>query len=207
MKVNSEKTKEMVIMPSRKSKDVPAVTIDGKAIERTETFKLLGVLLSDNLNWGPHVEYLLSKCSQRIYLLVLQKRAGVADRDILNIFTAMIRSVVEYACPVWHTSLTKEQSSQLESVQRRALQVVYPDLSYRRALQAAELQTLHQRREDMSRAYFQEMMKPSHKLNYLLPGPRRVGYNLRLKAQYGRLYCQTKRFQKTLVPHGLINWQ
>ena len=55
--------------------------------------------------------------------------------------------MVEYACAVWHTSLTKGQSDQLESVQRRVLHAAYPDLSYRRALQAAGLQTLYQRRE------------------------------------------------------------
>ena len=83
--VNSEKTKEMIISFSRKRNDVPAVIIDQKAIERTETFKLLGVLLSDDLDWGPHVEYLLGKCSQRIYLLVLLKHAGDALNNILSL--------------------------------------------------------------------------------------------------------------------------
>ena len=49
--------------------------------ERTRTFMLLGVRLSDSLDWGPYVEHLLNRCSQRLYLLVLLERVGVADQD------------------------------------------------------------------------------------------------------------------------------
>ena len=134
MTINAEKTKEMMISFSNKPVAPPPVTINNTAIERTETFELLGVVLSNKLDWSDHCEYLHTKGSQRLYLVVLLRRAGVPDHDILRIYTSMIRSVLEYAAPVWHTSLSQEQSERLESVQKRALRVVYPDLSYRRAL-------------------------------------------------------------------------
>ena len=31
---------------------------------------------------------------------------------------------------VWHVGLTKQQLEKLESIQRRALNIIYPDLSY-----------------------------------------------------------------------------
>ena len=43
---------------------------------------------------------------------------------MLHFYTAVIRPVLEYACPVWHSSITKEQSSRIESVQRRAVYVI-----------------------------------------------------------------------------------
>jgi len=207
MKVNADKTKEMVISFARKRKVLPMVTIGETPIERTGTFMLLGVLLSDNLSWGPHVEYLLNKCAQRLYLLVLLRRAGVKNQDILRIYTSMVRSVLEYACQVWHTSLTKGQADQLESVQRRALRLVYPDLSYREALQVSGMRTLHQRREDICRSFFKDMMRPTHKLHYLLPDTRPARYTLRNKTRYDHLPCKSKRYEKTLVPYGLIHWQ
>ena len=36
----------------------------------------------------------------------------------------MIRSVLEYACAIWHTSLAKGQSDKLESIQKRALRTM-----------------------------------------------------------------------------------
>ena len=77
--------------------------------QRTETFMLLGVMQSDNLNRGHHAEYLLNKCSRDLYLLVLLRHTRVAFHDMLRIYTSMVLSVPEYACQVWHTSVTKEQ--------------------------------------------------------------------------------------------------
>ena len=118
----------------------------------------------------------------------------------------MIRSVLEYAAPVWHTSLSQEQSERLESVQKRAFCIVYPDLSYRRALSLTGMQTLHQRREDIARGFFVQMLQPNHKLHHLLPEPRDTTYNLRTKPKYPRI-GKTKRFCSTLVPYGLSHWQ
>ena len=206
MKINAEKTKEMVISFSTKPVAPPPVTINNTAIERTESFKLLGVVLSNRLDWSDHCEYLHSKCSQRLYLLVLLRRAGVPDHDILRIYTSMIRSVLEYAAPVWHTSLSQEQSERLESVQKRAFRIVYPDLSYRRALSLTGMQTLHQRREHIARGFFVQMLQPNHKLHHLLPEPRDIMYNLRTVPKYSRI-GKSKRFCSTLVPYGLAHWQ
>ena len=207
MKINADKTKDMAISFSRKHTNIPAVTIDGKAVERTKTFTLLGVVLSDDITWGDHVEYLHGKCSQRLYLLILLKRAGVTAQDILRIYTTMIRSVLEYACPVWHTSLTKTQSDRLESIQKRALRTLYPEQSYSQSLECLGIQTLHQRREELSRAFFTDLMSPAHKLNYLLPKARAVRHSLRHQTQYPRLACKHNRYQNTLIPYGLAHWQ
>jgi len=34
-------------------------------------------------------------------------RAGVPASDIVCVYTSIICSVLEYACPVWHPGLTK----------------------------------------------------------------------------------------------------
>ena len=40
---------------------------------------------------------------------------------MLHFYIAVIRPVLEYAVPVWHTGLTADLSDQLETVQKRAL--------------------------------------------------------------------------------------
>ena len=111
------------------------------------------------------------------------------------IYTSMIRAVLEYAAPVCHTSLSQEQSERLESVQKRVLRVVYPDLSYRGALSLTGMQTLHQRREDTAREFFVQLLQPGHKLHYPLPQPRDIGYSLRSLPKYPRV-GKTKRFSQ-----------
>jgi len=45
-------------------------------------------------------------------------------------YQSVVRPVLEYACPCWHLSLTKEQTKQLEDVPRRALQVISGKIQY-----------------------------------------------------------------------------
>ena len=132
-------------------------------------------MLSNKLDWSDHCEYLHTKGSQRLYLLVLLRRAGVPDHDILWIYTSMIRSVLEYAAPVWHTSLSQEQSERLESVQKRALRVVYPDPSYRRALSLSGMRTLHQGLEDTARNFFVQLLQPGHNCTTCCHSPGTLG--------------------------------
>ena len=125
MKINPNKAKIMEITFIRTHYDTPPpVSMCNQSLESVTTFKLLGIMLSD-LTWGAHVDYLYRKCSRRLYLL-----ASHATRDILRIYLTMIRSVLEYACQVWHTSLSGAHSDKLESVRRPALHIIYPDLSY-----------------------------------------------------------------------------
>ena len=113
------------------------IAIDGTTIEQTVTSKLLGFILSKDLSWGLHVEHLHGNCSRSLYLLTDSlKRAGVANQDVLRIYFAMIVAMLEYACPVWHSSLTKAQVDRMESVQRMALQILYPDRSYMPSLRS-----------------------------------------------------------------------
>jgi hypothetical protein len=43
---------------------------------------------------------------------------------LLHYYKAIIRLVVEYACPVWHSSLTVDEHRQLEAVQKRAIFII-----------------------------------------------------------------------------------
>jgi len=45
-------------------------------------------------------------------------------------YQAVVRPVLEYASPCWQTSLTKEQTKQLEDVQRRARQIIFGNIPY-----------------------------------------------------------------------------
>jgi len=57
-------------------------------------------------------------------------RSGAGRDDLLCFYGTVIRPVLEYACPVWHTSLTAAQTKALESLQRRALCIIYEDGDY-----------------------------------------------------------------------------
>ena len=62
-----------------------------------------------------------------------------------------MRPILEYACPVWHAGLTKDQSNKLEGIQKRALRVILGDtlLPYQECLVLSGLTTLETRRHEL----------------------------------------------------------
>jgi len=66
---------------------------------------------------------------------------------MLLFYIACIRPVLEYACPVFHHSLLQYLSDEMERLQKRALPVILPYLSYAEALVALDITSLYERRE------------------------------------------------------------
>ena len=60
----------------------------------------------------------------------------------------------EYASPVWHSSLTAAQSDVLESLQKRAMNIIFLGDNYTGALTIAGVDTLRSRRETLTRRFF-----------------------------------------------------
>ena len=100
---------------------------------RVNSYKILGVHVSNDLTWNTHIDYLIKKTNKRLYALRILKKSGLAIDDLVKIFCALIRSILEYASPVW-AALPEYLDNVIESVQRKALCIMLPDLRYGEAL-------------------------------------------------------------------------
>jgi len=99
--------------------------ISEETIEQVASFKLLGITVTDSLRWGDHVAAVTAKASKRLWFLKkTQTSRCTTQSDLVYCYEAVIRPVMEYASPVWHSSLTPEQSKTLEAVQQRACQII-----------------------------------------------------------------------------------
>jgi len=117
--------------------------------------------------------------------------------DLLCFYGTVIRPVLEYACPVWHTSLTAAQTKVLESLQRRALCIIYEDGDYMLLLIRAGFDTLEARREQLTERFFRRSVLPETScLHYLLLSKRDVSVTSRLRhaRTLELLKCRTVKF-------------
>ena len=87
----------------------------------------------------------MKKASKRLYALKSLEKAGVQPSDLVGIYCALIRSVLEYAAPVW-SGLPVYLSDVLEVGQRRAMRIIFPHADYNTALCSAGLGSLADRR-------------------------------------------------------------
>ena len=199
MAINPKKTKQLIINFTKNEYDVN-LTMNNEPIEQVHEAKLLGVWINDKLNWDTHVNDIYSKAAKRLFLLVQLRRAGLCKSDLCKYYTTCIRSVLEYACQVFHGGLTKEQSDLLESVQKRALRIIDPDLNYNDAINVFGLQTLKDRRAKMCFCLFTLMQNSTHKLHNLLPEKRENRYELRDSKPFSLPRCKTNRCKNSFVP-------
>ena len=210
MKINSKKSKEMIISFSHDvnfKKYVPNIIIEGNPVEVVKHAKLLGVILSDDLSWNMHVDSIVKKAAKRVYMLYQLKRAGISQTDLVTVYVSVVRPVLEYACPVWHTNLPKYLSDNIEMIQKRALKSIFPNKGYDDILNDKGMCTLRERRNVICAQYFKNMQGNAYKVHHLLPEERRMHYEMRHENKYPLTQNRTNRYGKSLIPWGLRNWQ
>jgi len=137
--------------------DIRRLCIKGTEIDRATTFKLFGIIISSDLSWDSHVTYILHKVAKRMYCIIYLVRSGVPTCDILCVYCSVICSVLEYACAVCHSGLTKKLSQDIERVQKRCLKLLYLALSYNQALNKSGLERLESRHDVITWKMFQEI--------------------------------------------------
>ena len=86
----------------RSENDIPRLLIDGFT-----SFKILGLTMNNKLNWQDNTAALVKKASKCLYIIRVLQRCGLSPNDLLLVYFSMVRSILEYACPVWHTMLPK----------------------------------------------------------------------------------------------------
>jgi hypothetical protein len=203
-----KKTKEILINFAKKKPNIPNITIDNAIIERVPSAKVLGVIISDDLTWNAHLDHIAKKANKRLYMLLRCKRAGVAKKDMLGIYLALIRPVLEYCCVVWHTTLPKYLHNFLEAIQKRAVRLICgTEPSYDECLQELNLSSLYDRRENICRQFFREIVKPEHRLHDLLPPPSSRRKSPRSAHLIDIPRARTNRFKNSFIPYAISHFQ
>ena len=98
MSLNVKKTKELRISFFNKPVQFDNLTSAGTEINIVDNFKLLGVTISSDLTWNTHIDEICAKASRRLYALRILERSGAPPKDIMCVYSAFIRPVLEYAC-------------------------------------------------------------------------------------------------------------
>ena len=61
---------------------------------------------------------IVKKAGKRLYMLYQLKRAGISQADLVSVYVSVLRPVLEYACPVWHTNLPQNLCENIAVIQK-----------------------------------------------------------------------------------------
>ena len=169
--------------------------------QRVSSAEVPGVTINNDLKWNDHVETISSKAAPPLYLLSQLKRArrrGISSDGLLAFYCSVIRSVLEFSRHLFHRSLPKYLSDDIERIQRRVMRIIFPSLSHCEALDEAGIVTLSERRESLFIKLFEDI--EHHKLASLLPTMASSHVRrLRNKRRFNTPVCRTDRFMNSFI--------
>ena len=138
-----------------------------------------------------------------------------SEGELLTAWKTIIRPIVEYAVPLWHSGLTDADSNKIEALQKRALGLilgtVYEDykryyrvngkaVSYENALVHSKLTSLKDRRESLTTKFaIDTAMNIRHK-NFFEKKVK-IGPQTRSTSVVKEKYCETDRNFKSAIPY------
>lgn len=83
--LNCDKYKEMVIDFKKNEQLFPAISVDSKELELVNFVKILGVSISNNLQWNVHATEVIKRANKHFYFLVLFKKK-ISTSPVLDMF-------------------------------------------------------------------------------------------------------------------------
>lgn len=122
MTLNVTKCKQMTL--TRKKDPLKySYKINSAPLEPVEQFKYLGVTISSNLSWSPHIKNMVSVASKRLWL-IRHRLKHATTKTKLVAYTSLVRPLLEYADVIWDPH-TKTNVKSIERVQRKALRFIH----------------------------------------------------------------------------------
>ena len=198
MDINYRKTKLMVFNPGQARDFNPKFELSGHKIEVVEESNLLGIVLRSDLSWSSNTAYMISRANRKLWCLRRLKALGASHEDLKDVYIKQIRCILEYAAPVWHSSVTAEDSIQIERVQKSALRIILSGRyqSYNNALDQVQLETLHSRREKLCMKFARKCVK-SKKFCHWFKNEDRESITRQKNQKFRSVYCRTMRYDKS----------
>ena len=123
MILNSKKTKVVIFGFTEKYKFTTRLKVDNERIEVVSQAKLLGVHITNDLKWDVNTEHLVKRANTRMDPQKSSFTTNIEEKRNM-IYILYIRSILEQSSVVWNSSLTVQNSEDLERVQRAAVRII-----------------------------------------------------------------------------------
>ena len=170
---------------------------DTVLLEPSTLVKDLGVMVTNDLSWSNHIATIVAR-ARGVASWVLSVFASRERDTVITLYKSMVRSHLEYCCPLWHPSRLSDIVL-IESVQREITRKIsgLSGLSYWERLKTLGLFSLQRRRERYILICMWKILNgrmPNPNINFRAPsrlGIQAVIPSLSLNRS-GSVACQTK---------------
>ena len=93
------KTKEMIVDYRKRTTERTPILIDGAVVEQGESFKFLGVHITNKLTWSKHTKTVMKRARQNVFPLRRLKRFGMSPQILKRFYSCNIESILVASLP------------------------------------------------------------------------------------------------------------
>ena len=186
--VNEAKTKSMIFNFTEKYQFSTKLSIDDKPVEVIDSTRLLGTLITKvGGKYCTHCQE--SKCTHGASKQSSQLwcKCGRSETDIFS----LCNKPTGASAVVWHSSLSEDNKSDLERVQKSALKIIL------KALVDLEIESLENRRENLCLRFVIKCSKNEKNKNIFPLNKKQHGMTTRKHEKFEVQHANTGRLHKS----------
>lgn len=211
LKLNSEKTKYMVLGNKQKCKEFNeknyTIHIGGNKIEFVYQIKYLGVFLDPQLNFSSHIDFICKKIGKKIgfFYRISQNLSQWAK---LLIYNTIIYPHFNYCCSLL-LACNKAEINRLQLLQNKAMRIILKCNKYTpikmmlNSLGWLNVEQIIELSNIVIIFKIKNNLMPSYLQNFLVTRSERHSYNTRTKDHFEIQYERSTYMQKHLFSNGL----
>ena len=207
MKFNADKCYFLKITRQRAPAKT-AYSIDGKILERVDSYPYLGVDLRADLSWRTHINKITGKANG--VLNFIRRHLYSCNLNVKEkAYTSLVRPHLEYASSVWDPHL-KCDVHEVEKIQRKAARFVTGQFSYRDSVTAMmvnlEWLPLQERRYQKRLTTFYKVynhLSPISLPHYIIQSARSTRSHIHSLIQIPTNYEQ---YKNSFLPRTIRDW-
>ena len=111
----------MVFHNNQRNVTYPNLVINNSIIERVSYFNFLGIVLSYNITWDAHINYISKKISKGIGILYQLKHI-YPQRILFTLYTTLTVPHLNYCLILWGSCI--KENHRLHLLHKRALRII-----------------------------------------------------------------------------------
>ncbi|KAL0161887.1 hypothetical protein M9458_041283, partial [Cirrhinus mrigala] len=185
--LNVSKTKELIVdFSTKQERNYQTPIINESPVERVNSFKYLGVHITQDLSWSWHINTVVKKARRRLYHLRRLRDFRLPSKVLRNFYSCTIESILTGNILTWFGNSTMQD--------RRALQ---------RVVRSAE-RTIHTELPDLHSIYSRRCWTKARKIVKDLSHPNNGLFSLmRSGKRFRSLKANTERLRRSFFPQAI----
>ena len=201
MMINEKKSKTLIFNYTDNYQFTTRLSMNGQVLEVIDSTKLLGTIISNTLSWDQNTAFIVKKANARMQLLRKVASFGASQAELKDVYVLFIRSLLEQNATVWHSSLTENNITDLERVQKTAVKIILGDQyqSYEQGLLKLDIENLSERRKTLCLRFAQKCTKNPKTSNMFPKNIKIHNMETRQPEVFKIQHANTERLQKSSI--------